>query len=268
MVNLLSTIKNTLNVKREQPFSVYTSIKEQKLLNVPIAKPLLIVVISGDKELGIDNEQTCHSGEFVFFSDSPSINMRNIPKDKEYFALLIEFDYQDFNGLQSNVSNKNDYFVGKTTANLESCLRQFVEVSSWAPKPLWSLRKREILSLLCHMGHEEVLTLLGNLQIKDQLHEMFIKQKFHDLTIENICEQLAMSESTLRRKLKLEGTSVQEIKDQARLGLALHLLQTSPDLIGAIADQCGYLSQSRFTERFKRRFGLTPTELRKTKMTG
>ena len=117
------------------------------------------------------------------------------------------------------------------------------------------------------MGHEEVLTLLGNLQIKDQLQEMFIKQGFHDLTIENICEQLAMSESTLRRKLKLEGTSVQEIKDQARLGLALHLLQTSPDSIGAIADKCGYLSQSRFTERFKRRFGLTPTELRKTKMT-
>ena len=267
MANLLSTIKNALNEKREQPFSVYTSIKEQQLLNFPISKPLLIVVISGNKELGVDNEQTCHSGEFVFLSDNPSINMRNIPKDKEYFALLIEFDYQDYNGLQSNVSNKNDYFVSKTTADLESCLRQFVEISSWAPKPLWSLRKREILSLLCHMGHEEVLTLLGNLQIKDQLKEMFVNQRFHDLTIENICEQLAMSESTLRRKLKLEGTSVQEIKDQARLGLALHLLQTSTDPIGAIADKCGYLSQSRFTERFKRRFGLTPTELRKTKMT-
>jgi hypothetical protein len=93
MANLLSTIKNALNEKREQPFSVYTSIKEQQLLNVPIAKPLLIVVISGNKELGVDNEQTCHSGEFVFLSDNPSINMRNIPKDKEYFALLIEFDY-------------------------------------------------------------------------------------------------------------------------------------------------------------------------------
>ncbi len=267
MANLLSTVRNTLNENREQPFSVYTSIKEQKLLNVPIVKPLLIVVLSGDKELGVDNEKTCHSGEFVFLSDSPSINMRNIPKDKEYFALLIEFDYQDFNGLQSNVSNKNDYFVGKTTTDLENCLLQFIEFWSWAPKPLWSLRKKEILSLLCHMGHEEVLTLLGNFQIKGQLHEMFIKQGFHEVTIENICEHLAMSESTLRRKLKLEGTSVQEIKDQARLGLALHLLQTSRDSIGVIAGKCGYQSQSRFTERFKRRFGLTPTELRRTKMT-
>jgi AraC-like DNA-binding protein len=267
MENLLSTIKNTLNEKREQPFSVYTSIKEQMLLNVPIAKPLLIVVLNGDKELGVNNELICHSGDFIFLSDSPSINMRNIPKSKEYFALLIEFDYEDFKGLPINSSNKKDYLIGKTTLDLEKCLQQFVEVSSWAPKNLWSLRKREIISLLCHMGYEEILSLLGNPQIKHRLHEMFMNQGFHELTIKRICEQLAMSESTLRRKLKLEDTSVQDIKDQARLGLSLHLLQTSSSSIGVIADKCGYQSQSRFTERFKKRFGLTPSELRKTKMT-
>jgi AraC-like DNA-binding protein len=77
-----------------------------------------------------------------------------------------------------------------------------------------------------------------------------------------------MSESTLRRKLKLEGTSVQEVKDQARLGLGLHLLQTTRQPISLVAEKCGYLSQSRFTDRFKKRFGLTPSELRKTKMVG
>ena len=75
-----------------------------------------------------------------------------------------------------------------------------------------------------------------------------------------------MSESTLRRKLKAEGTSLQEIKDQSRLGLGLHLLQTTQDPITLIAEKCGYQSQSRFTNRFKGRFGLTPSELRKTKM--
>ncbi len=110
--------------------------------------------------------------------------------------------------------------------------------------------------------------MLGNFKIKNRLHDMFTNQKISKLTTENICEQLAMSESTLRRKLKLEGTSVQEIKDQARLGLALHLLQTSRHSIGVVADKCGYQSQSRFTERFKKRFGLTPSQLRKTKMTG
>ncbi len=267
MKDLLSTIKSTINEERELPFSVYTSMKEQRLLNVPIAKPILIVVLNGDKELGINNELICHSGNFIFLSDGPSINMRNIPKSEEYFALLIEFDYEDFKGLPVSASHTKDYCIGKTTSDLERCLQQFVEVSLWAPKQLWSLRKREIILLLCHMGHEEILSLLGGPQIKNRLHEMFISQGFNALTIALICEQLAMSESTLRRKLKSEGTSVQEIKDQARLGLALHLLQTSSGSIGVIADQCGYQSQSRFTERFKRRFGLTPSELRKTKMT-
>ncbi len=266
MENLLVTVKKTLSDNLELPFSVYTSFKEQKLLNVPITKPILIAVLDGDKELGKDNEIVCHAGEFIFLADSLAIDMRNIPRDNEYFALLIEFDHQDFSGLQVNVANTKDYCIGETTATLERCLQQFVESSLWAPAEVLSLRKREIITLLCHMGYEEILSLLGNPKIKDQLHEMCVQQSAHDLTIDHICEQLAMSESTLRRKLKSEGTGVQEIKDQARLGLGLHLLQTTRDSIGLIADQCGYQSQSRFTDRFKGRFGLTPSELRKTKM--
>jgi AraC-like DNA-binding protein len=266
MANLLNTIKTTINEKCELPFSVYTSIKEQRLVNVPIAKPLLIVVLKGVKKLGKDCELVCHSGSFIFLADSPAINMRNIPKDEEYFALLIDFDYQDFTGFQIDAVNKKNYFIGKTTPTLEKCLQQFIESTVWAPKQVWTLRKREIISLLCHMGHREILSLLGSIKIRDRIHKIFVDHDFHELTIKHICERLAMSESTLRRKLHKEGTSVQEIKDQARLGLGLHLLQTTQHSIGLVAEKCGYQSQSRFTDRFKGRFGLTPTELRKTKM--
>ena len=266
MTSLLSTIKSTIDEKHDLPFSVYSSIKEQNLLNVPVVKPLLIVVLSGNKELGKDNELVCHTGDFIFLSDSPAINMRNIPNDEEYFALLIEFDHQDFDGLQLNTFNKHHHCIGKVTPVFEQCLQQFVESSLWAPKPIWSLRKREIIELLCHMGYQEILSMIGNHKVGQRLHELFCDQNFDDLSIETICDQLAMSESTLRRKLKSEGTSVQEIKDQAKLGLGLHLLQTTDHSIGTIAEMCGYQSQSRFTDRFKGRIGLTPSELRKTKM--
>ncbi|OUS07709.1 AraC family transcriptional regulator [Gammaproteobacteria bacterium 42_54_T18] len=273
MINLLTTVKNTINENRVLPFSVYTSVKEQKLLNVPIVKPLLIIVLSGDKEIGKDKKVVCHSGDFIFLSDSSGINIRNIPKDQEYFALLIEFDQQDFdafqvNSPQVNAINKQHYYVGKTTPVLEQCLQQFVESSLWAPEQLWPLRKREIIELLCLMGHKEILSMVGNSKVGRRLNDMFYEQDFHELSIEFICNQLAMSESTLRRKLKSEGTSVQKIKDQAKLGLGLHLLQTTRHSIGLIAEQCGYQSQSRFADRFKGRFGLTPSELRKTKMAG
>jgi AraC-like DNA-binding protein len=53
MVNLLSAIENTINENNDLPFAVYSSIKEQNLLNVPIVKPLLIIVLNGDKKLGL-----------------------------------------------------------------------------------------------------------------------------------------------------------------------------------------------------------------------
>ena len=60
-----------------------------------------------------------------------------------------------------------------------------------------------------------------------------------------------MSSSTLRRKLKSEGNSIQDIRNRVRLGHGLHLIQTTNNSIGNIAFECGYQSQSRFTEQFK-----------------
>ncbi len=267
MKNLLSSITNIISEDRELPFSVYSSVHEQKLLNVPIVKPLLVVVISGNKELGKNHEISCPSDHFIFLSDSPAINMRNIPQDKAYFALLIEFDYDDFNELPINNSQQADYVIGEVTPVLKQCLQQFIECTTWAPDTIQSLRKKEILMLLYQLGYTDIASLMGKPKISHQLHKLFHQQRFDELTNEYICQQLAISESTLRRKLKAEGTSVQAIKDRSKLGLGLHLLQTTNLSIGLIAEQCGYHSQSRFTDRFKNHFGLTPSELRKTRMT-
>jgi AraC-like DNA-binding protein len=267
MKKLLTTIEEALDKKSDLPFAVYTSFMEQKLLNVPIVKPLLIVVLSGIKKLGEQGELICHTGDFIFLSDRPGINMRNIPKDNSYFALLIEFDADDFKGVKAHNNSPKSYCIGKTTTQLEQCLTQFVEYSTWAPQKLWHLRKREIIELLCHLGHKEILSMLSTPKVGHQLHDLFSNDGFQDLDIEQVCHTLAMSESTLRRKLKAESTSFQEIKTQTRLGFGLHLLQTTSQSVSIIAERCGYLSQSRFTDRFKQRFGLTPTELRKTRIT-
>jgi AraC-like DNA-binding protein len=267
MRDLLDSINGVISKGSELPFSVYTSVHEQTLLNVPIAKPLLIVVISGDKKLGKDSEFICHSGEFVFLSDSPAIDMRNIPKGNSYFALLIEFDYEDFNGIPGSARDKSEYFIGDTKPELEKCLQQFIECSSWASEKIISARKNEILLLLHDLGYKNVVSMAGNRQISYKLHKLFHKRQFQDVTTSYCCEHLAMSESTLRRKLKAEGTSLRDIKSRARLGLGLHLLQTTSESISLVSEKCGYQSQSRFTEQFKRHFGLTPSELRKTKVT-
>lgn len=248
------------------PFYVYSSTYEQNILNIPVAKPLLIFVINGEKKIGKGFELTCHAGSFIFLSDNNSVHMRNIPNKKKYVAILIEFDHHDFEGLPTSYSSpKIDYFMGKTTDKIEQYLKQLIEISAWAPQSIFSLRKKEILMLLYHLGYQDVLSMMGRPQVSHKIHDLLIKSDFHEVTTDKICAKLAMSQSTLRRKLKSENTSIKEIKDKARLGLGLHLLQTTEQSINTIAEQCGYQSQSRFTQNFKQRFGLTPTELRKTK---
>ncbi len=265
MESLINAIRNTKDDHRQLPFSVYSSVKEQHLFNVPVLKPLLIVVLRGDKKLGLEGGVTCHAGDFIFLSDSPSVTIRNIPKAAEYLALLIEFDYEDFPELPGHLTTNKHFCLGKGSPVLEKCLQQFIEWSVYSPQSLWSLRKREIIQLICQMGYQGILSMAAHTKTSHKLHHIITEHLADEITIEQLCHRLAMSESSLRRKLKQEGTTIQSIKDQARLGQGLHLVQTTDTSIGLIAEKCGYLSQSRFSERFKKRFGLTPSELRKAK---
>lgn len=248
------------------PFAIYSAAREQQLFNVPISQPLLIFVLAGSKLLQTERRILCATGEFIFLGSSPNINMRNVPDDRDYYALLIEFEHSDFDCLPTHTSKPIDFIHGTLDLPLAKGLQQFIEWSQFAPQALWAQRRRELLQLLFHLGHTDVARLAGNQFVSQQVHKMIIKDLSEDISAEGIAQALAMSESTLRRKLAAENTSLQQLKDQARLGYGLHLLQTTEWPIIQIAEHCGYQSQSRFSSRFKQRFGLTPSALRHTRM--
>lgn len=266
MNDLIHLIKASTKEHANLPFAVYSSLREQRLFNVPIIKPVFIAVLDGEKRLGKTAETICPAGSFIFLSNDPMLDMRNIPSEREYFALLIEFEQQDFTVFNNRPRTTQKYVVGKVEKNLQTLLQQFIEWSALAPAELWPIRRVEILQYLDLLGYHSIRTMAGNTSLTEKVHEFVRANMAEDINNTELCAHLAISESTLRRKLQAEGTSVQDIKDQTKLGYGLHLLQTSADSIGVIAELCGYQSQSRFSERFKQRFGLTPSELRKTKM--
>jgi AraC-like DNA-binding protein len=84
----------------------------------------------------------------------------------------------------------------------------------------------------------------------------------HPWEISEVCKRLAVSESTLRRKLRAEATSFRVVLHELRLSAALvQLLQTTLPIY-RIAFDCGYQSVSRFTKNFRERFGLPPRRFR------
>ncbi len=271
MLELINRIQTSVPDASVRPFSMISSCGEQKLRNVPIVKPLFILVLEGHKQLGAPRTVECNAQQFVLLSADCTVTMRNIPKSNSYLALIIEFEPEDFEGLPVSGNRIVEPVIGDLSPALTSCLEQFVNLDSWAPKPLWAMRRKELLVLLHQLGISNVASLKGKQGLSYKLHELFCSSGFRDLSLAQICKHLAVSESTLRRRLKEEGgkgaaTSVTAIKDRARFGLSLHLLQSTKLPISHVAEQCGYSSQSRFTERFKAHYGMTPSELRKTQV--
>lgn len=82
--------------------------------------------------------------------------------------------------------------------------------------------------------------------------------------LEDVAERFAMSRATLIRKLKLEGMQYREVLAEVRLSHALYLMQNGQYNVTMLAQSCGYQSEGRFSQRFKGKFGLSPSEYIKT----
>ncbi|MDH4874496.1 AraC family transcriptional regulator [Pseudomonas sp. BN515] len=76
--------------------------------------------------------------------------------------------------------------------------------------------------------------------------------------LEAVAQQLHTSPQTLRRHLREEGSSFQELKDHLRRDLAIYHLGRDELSIQDIAEQLGFSEPSAFHRAFKKWTGLTP----------
>lgn len=76
--------------------------------------------------------------------------------------------------------------------------------------------------------------------------------------IEQVCQLFSMSKSTLTRHLTLEDTSFREVLAEVRMLHGLSLMQKQTYRQVDLALLCGYQSESRFSQRFAKQFGITP----------
>ncbi|MEM9191187.1 MAG: AraC family transcriptional regulator [Myxococcota bacterium] len=79
-----------------------------------------------------------------------------------------------------------------------------------------------------------------------------------------VSKQLGMSERTLRRALKKEGSSFRELVDDVRRCRAESLLQSDRTTISEIAFLLGFSDASAFSRAFRRWCGVSPQAFRQT----
>jgi AraC-like DNA-binding protein len=79
-----------------------------------------------------------------------------------------------------------------------------------------------------------------------------------------IAARLGMSETTLHRRLKAEGTSFKAMFDTAAKSHAKYLIAQKTLQVGAIARRLGYAETACLTRAFYRWFGKSPSEYRRS----
>lgn len=103
----------------------------------------------------------------------------------------------------------------------------------------------------------------GKLSLVDQVRSLI----GHDFSrgfpgFERITELLHMSAPTLRRRLKREGTTFQELKDACRRDASIDYLRRPELSINDVAILMGFTDPSAFYRSFKKWTGCTPGEYR------
>jgi len=123
-----------------------------------------------------------------------------------------------------------------------------------------ALRLLDLLLVLAE--HDHCFLPLAKRSVTLQLRELLQKAPEQHWTAKEAGKRLAMSESTLRRRLSSENSRFETLLLETRMMHAMFLLQTTAFTLQEVAEQCGYLSYARFAEQFKKRFSTPPSRVR------
>ncbi len=98
--------------------------------------------------------------------------------------------------------------------------------------------------------------------LSQQVLERLLDRQGDYPSLSEMAKALHLSDRTLNRKLKAQGTSYQMLLDDVRQELAMWYLRQTQLPIEAIADRLGYRDTSNFSRTCKRWFGVTPRAIR------
>jgi len=134
-----------------------------------------------------------------------------------------------------------------------------------ADEGILELKLKEIIMILSKLestGVNEILNNLFNPSIVD-FKEVINAHIFSDLSIENLASLTNRSLTSFKRKFKeVYGTSPASYIKQKRLDKAAKLLLISDQSISDISFDCAFNDIAHFSNSFKAKYSLTPSEYR------
>ena len=243
---------------------------------VPFHVPCVILVVRGGKTVVESaRELRVKAGELLLFPAGCSVEMGNRPDaDGVFLSVAVAFDSEVLAQFRQQYAAALQVWKAPPMSHSRAPRSFVTAIAQWfdwcrhaTPDPvLQQHRLVELLLLLARDG------LAGRLLLDTQpgwcqrVAQLVSLDLAHPWQVGEVSSRLGVGQSSLRRLLAEEGSGFRKVLEEARLVAGLSLLQETFWPVNQVALAVGYQSHSRFSERFKQRFGVTPAALRQTRV--
>lgn len=242
---------------------------EQPLTQISCLNPMVILVLQGTKIIELDHQKsTVHAGEILVIPAGTTLDIINLnPVNDSYLACYFTWESKPLKYYEKMRAGHHSKYLEniKILKNIpESFKESFLQISHQLTTidhpDLVNHKFVEILIWLEQMGI--VFSSAENLTLSQKITQLISQAPNQKWQAKEIAQHFHLGESTMRRHLANENTSVSQLIQNVRTSYGLTLLQTTHWNIEDIAQEAGYESGSRFAYYFRQRFGFLPSEMK------
>ncbi|MBT2867474.1 helix-turn-helix transcriptional regulator [Chromobacterium violaceum] len=244
----------------------------QHVRRVPVCMPALCRVRHGGKRIRLgDREMSAGPSQLVLLPAGCELDIVNLPGPGGYLADVVGLPpdlldrFRDRHGPLLLRQRPGQKLCPTMDGPLASAWTLLMDSLHGNAAPEIRLHHAEgVLLTLALAGQAGPLLREKTDSLTQGLRQLMMLDPAAPWSVETAARRLNLGASTLRRRLAEEDAGFQAILEEVRMGLALQQVQDGRRSIAQIAEASGYASASRFAARFRQRYGLTPSALRRT----
>lgn len=239
-----------------------------RLSQIAIDRPALIFLHHGTKTIRNGSQRwIAERGDAVAVSGGQTLDISNrLSPDGLYEARWIVWDDSviaatSFGQQQRTLPTTK--VLNQPGGQFASAVERAVEAIVRPDQIPDAVARHRLAELLLWLAeHQVTFPARRVITVTERLRSLVAAAPSETLTMCEAAEHMAMSEATLRRRLAAEGTNFSAVSSDQRMCAAMTLLQSTERPISHIASAVGYDSPSRFSVRFRSRFGFAPSQIR------
>ena len=234
---------------------------------VAVHEPAVVIVRRGCKKLRWAGcELRIAAGEAVALAGGQMFDVINIPdSDGLYQAQWIAFEQEaieKFTAQYGTAQAVRDAVKLPHAERINAAFDYAAAVLADEETP-HNAAETALCGVLAWLQHDDIgFAVYEGVNLMRQIRKLITADMAADWSAAMLAQRLNCSEATLRRWLARQGTSFRTLLTDVRMMHALTLLQVTQWPVAQIAGAVGYDCPSRFSARFKERFGCVPSAVR------